>query len=176
MRKLIGFFKVVTLLAILVISISSCSKNDNQVHPDYVGAWMSIDSISTVYGNTSLKDVITLTETSFTDLKQIQFMNAWMDFISMKGTLSASGNLINVHITEAGTSFDMDTLLPFLPLGKITSYKEGTPEFDSLLSLAKLSQTFKSEYSVSGNKLTLKTDYNNNGKYEANETTVYTRQ
>ena len=175
MRKLIGFFKVATLLAILVISISSCSKNDNQVHPDYVGAWMSIDSISTVYGNTSLKDVMTLTETSFTDSRQIQVPISllWMDFISMKGTLSTNENLINIKVTEVGTSYNV---LTGLPSGKITTYKEGTPEFDSLLSLAKLLQTFKSEYSVSGNKLTIKTDYNNNGTYEADEIMIYTRQ
>lgn len=175
MRKFKGFFKAATLLAILVIFISSCNKKDNQIHPDYVGTWMSTDTISTDYGNTSIKDLMTLTETSFSDLRQIQIpiTLSWLDFTNLKGTLSANGNLINIKVTEAGTSLNM---LTNLPSGKITSYKEGTPEFDSLLSLAKLSQTFKSEYSVSGNKLTLKTDYNNNGKYEANETTVYTRQ
>lgn len=170
-----GFYKVATFLAILVIFISSCSKKDNQVHPDYVGAWMSMDTISTAYGTTALKDVMTLTETSFTDLRQVQVLvlNTWMDFISLKGTLSVNGNSININITEAGTSLNMAT---GIPSGKITTYKEGTPEFDSLLSQAKLSKTFTSEYSVSGNKLTIKTDYNKNGKYDAGEIMVFTKQ
>ena len=171
------FYKVALFLAILVIFISSCSKKDkmeNQVHPDYVGAWMSTDTIYIPnYGTTSIKDVMTLTETNFSDLRQVQVLTVWMDFISMKGTLSVDGNLINVKITEAGTSLNMATKIPS---GKITTYKEGTPEFDSLLSLAKLSKAFKSEYSVSGNKLTLKTDANNNGTYDAGEITVYTKQ
>ena len=175
--KLIGFYKVATLLAVLFIFSSSCKKDkqkDDKVNPDYVGTWTAMSSISTDYGDTSLKDLMTLTETSFTDLRQIQFMNAWLDFTSMKGTLSVNGNLININIAEAGTSFDMAT---GIPSGTIKTYKAGTPEFDKLLSQAKLSKTFKSEYSVAGNKLTLKTDYNEDGDYlDELETTVYTRQ
>ena len=175
MRNFKGLYKVATFLAIFVIFSSSCKKDNQVPHPDYMGAWMSMDTISTAYGTTALKDVMTLTETSFTDLRQVQVpvLNTWMDFISTKGTLSVDGNSINVKITEAGTSLNMATKIPS---GKITTYKEGTPEFDSLLSLAKLSKAFKSEYSVSGNKLTLKTDANNNGTYDAGEITVYTKQ
>ena len=173
-------YKIATLLAIVVIFSSSCKK-DNKVNPiytDYVGTWMSMDTISIPnYENTSIKDVMTLTETSFADLRQIQFMNAWMDFVSMKGTLSVNGNLINVNITEVGTSFNMVTFLPFFPLGTIKSYKEGTPEFDSILSQVNQSKTFKSEFSVSDNKLTIKTDLNKDGDYlDDKEITIYSKQ
>lgn len=176
--KVIKLYTVAALLVMVVLFSSSCQKDDqvNSGNASYVGTWIAMDMISIPsYENTSLKDVMTLTETSFTDLRQIQFMNGWMDFISMKGTLSVNGNLITVNVTEAGTSFNMDTLLPFFPLGTIKSYKEGTPEFENLLSLAKLSKTFTSDYSVSDNQLTLKTDYNKNGTFDAGETTVYTK-
>jgi hypothetical protein len=57
------------------------------------------------------------------------------------------------------------------------SYKEGSAEFEAILSQSEQSKTFESEYSVSGDKFTLKTDNNDDGDYlDGDEVTVYTKQ
>ena len=50
-------------------------------------------------------------------------------------------------------------------------------QFSSLLSQSGMEKTFKSEYSISANNLTLKTDINKDGDYnDENEVTIYTKQ
>ena len=172
--KLLEFYKVAVFLTVLVTFSSSCKKDD-KVNADYVGTWIAVNPISTEFGSTSLKEIMTLTETTFTDLMQILIPgNNWVEYVNMKGSISVNGNLIDVTIAEVGTAFDMNT---GLPTGVIKTYKTGSPEFDTLLSKAGRSKTFKLEYSVSGKELTLKSDNNGDGDYlDANETKVYTKQ
>lgn len=178
--KFIQFYKIATLLAIFVIFSSSCKKDkkDNPNNLDYVGTWTDMDFISTDYGDTESKEIMTLTETSFTNLMQVLIpipVDFWMDYASLKASISVNGNLIDLTVNEVGiTSVDMSA---GFPIGKMTIYKEGTTEFDTLLSGAGQSKTFKSEYSVAGNKLTIKTDINKDGDFlDDKETRVYTKQ
>jgi len=56
-------------------------------------------------------------------------------------------------------------------------YKTGSSDFQRIMSENGIPQTFTSQFSVSGNKLTIMTDVNNNGNYtDPGETTVYTKQ
>src|SRR5665648_56411 len=80
-----------------------------------------------------------------------------------------------VTISEIGIS--SLNAITGLPTGTIIGYKEGSVEFESILSQTEQSQTFESEYSISGSELTLKTDNNYDGDYlDEDEVTVYTKQ
>ncbi len=168
--------KLAALLSVLIIISSSCKKDD-EVTPDFVGTWVATESIPLATGFTAIKEVITFSEDSFIDLIQMpgESSDKWIDYVSMKGSIAVNGNLITATVTELGiSSFNMVT---GMPTGTITSYKAGSAEFETLLSQTEQSKTFKSEYSIEGDKLTLKTDNNNDGDYlDANETNVYTRQ
>jgi hypothetical protein len=124
---------------------------------------------------TPVMDVMSFTERSFFDALQLKLPDdQWTDYISMRGSVSVQGNKMSLAITEAGIyAFDLET---GLPTGVVTRYKAGSAELDLLLSVSGQPKAFESEYSVSGNKLTLVTDYNVNGVFgDEFETTVYTR-
>jgi hypothetical protein len=56
-------------------------------------------------------------------------------------------------------------------------YKEGTPQFDNIFSQTGQTQTFGFEFSISGNTLTVYSDYNSDGDYlDEDEAVVYTKQ
>ena len=175
------FYKLATFMAIVLIFSSSCKKDDPvipivvPVTPNYVGTWIAIAPFTTVYGDIQMKDIKTFTDSSFTDRVQLEIAtDLWINYGSMKSSLSVSGNLMNVTITDIGTS---STNMLGIPTGVITSYKKGSAEFNDLISLSGQHNTFSSEYNVSENQLTLKTDINLDGDYlDANETTVYTKQ
>lgn len=177
MKKMIwtDLYKAVVFMAVVLIFSSSCKKDD-PVLPDYVGTWTTVVSYPTDNGNVSVRENMTFTETTFVDLAQMQMAGGqWTDFMKMKGSMSVSGNLMNVTLTEVGIS--TFSMISGLPTGQITSYQTGSADFDDLLAKTGQSKTFKSAYSVSGNQLTLKTDNNEDGDYlDDNETTVYTRQ
>jgi len=178
MKKLnfIELYKLVALLTILVIFSSSCKKDD-EVTPDYAGTWIAVESIPTASGYTAIRDVMTFTENKVTDLIQFPGGSAdkWIDFMNLKGTISVSGNLMTITIVEIGIS--SLNAITGMPTGTIVSYKEGSAEFDALLLQGEQSKTFNSEYSISENKMTLKTDNNNDGDYlDGDEVTVYTKQ
>jgi hypothetical protein len=120
---------------------------------------------------------MTLSKSGFSDLYQVYnpLTGKYTDYIKLGGLLSVSGSTMTIKATEIGvSSFDLVT---GYPTGSITTYKEGSSQFESLFSVSGQAKTQKSEYSIEGNKLTVKTDNNNDGDYtDADETTVYTRQ
>jgi hypothetical protein len=135
-------------------------------------------SIPTATGYTGgFKDNMTFTKSSFTDLIQMPGESAdkWIDYLNMKGSITIIGNMMHVTITELGlSSFDV---ISGRPTGTIISYKEGSSMFDDILNSSEQPKTFESEYSISGDKLTMKTDNNNDGDYlDEDETTIYTKQ
>jgi hypothetical protein len=170
-------FKLTIALFTLVIFFTSCVKED-EVTPDYVGTWISDVPIPTATGYTKgLRDIMTFSENRVVDLIQLPdgTLNQWIDYMNMKGSLSVSGNIMTVTISEIGIS-TMNAVTG-KPTGTIISYKDGSAEFETILSQSDQSKVFVSEYSVSGNQMTIKTDNNNDGDYsDALETTVYTRQ
>lgn len=169
-------FRLALVLTVLAVFCSSCEKDD-EVVSDYVGTWIAEVSIPTASGFTSFRDVMTFSENSVIDLMQIPGGSAdkWIDYMNLKGSITVSENMITVTITELGIS-SVDAITR-MPTGTIISYKEGSVEFEAILSQSEQSKTFQSEYSVSGDKLTLKTDNNDDGDYlDGDEVTVYTKQ
>jgi len=162
-------------MTVVVLFNLSC-KEDETVLPDYAGTWAAVESVPTENGSMQVKDIMTLTETSFSDIHQIQVAtDKWTDMVGMKGSLSVYGDIMSVTITEIGvTSLSGVT---GLPTGVITSYKKGSSEFDALLSANEQPKTFESKYTISGKNMTLQTDHNGDGDYlDKLETSVYVKQ
>lgn len=174
--KLKWFSKSVLLFSTLVVLFTSCKKDD-EINPDYVGSWATIETMSLDGIPTQFKDIMTFSKSGFNDLGQIydESTSKYIDFIKLNGTISVSGTTMNVKITSIGVStFDMITR-QFT--GTIVMNKEGSSVFNNLLTETDQPKSFVSEYSVSGNTMTIKTDNNNDGDYtDADETTVYTKQ
>jgi len=156
----------ILLISAIVLLVSSCSKDDT-VNPVYVGTW----SIATTESGIQFKDFMTFTKDGFTDLTQLYYptTNMWVDVIKTTATISVTGSTMTITYTGIGISTDLT--------GSITMYKTGSSDFQRIMSENGIPQTFTSQFSVSGNKLTIMTDVNNNGNYtDPGETTVYTKQ
>lgn len=169
MKKIFAFGMV--LVAISFATMSSCSKDD-EVSADYVGTWLSDESIA----SSSEKETLILTANSLTINLQTkdETTGSWVEYYGLKGSISVNKQLLTITITEIGVAFDVQT---GEPTGTMTFYKAGSASFDLLLQHAEQSVTFNSEYSVSGNTLTLKTDDNNDGDYmDEGESTTFTKQ
>jgi hypothetical protein len=163
------------LIFTFVILFSSCRKDT--VNPDYVGKWSAIEIFTENGVSIQYKDIMTFSTGGFNDLGQLYDASTskFIDYIELNGTISVSGTTMSVMITEIGfSSFDM---ISGKPTGTIVSYKEGSSQFESLITQSGQPKSFTSEYSVSGNEMTIKTDNNNDGDYtDLNETIVYTKQ
>jgi hypothetical protein len=167
--------KVILMITVPVIMLSSCSKND-EVNADYIGTWSAAVTVSESGNSLQCKDKITFTQSGFSDLLQLRDPSTgkYIDYMKLNGAMNVSGNAMNIKVTEIGvSSFDVTGY----PTGSIIMYKEGSSIFTSLFEQTGQPQTFKSVYEISGSKLTLKTDNNNDGDYtDAGETTVYTKE
>lgn len=169
--KIKSVFAMMVMLTAMIVSISSCSK-DNEITADYVGTWVANSSMD----GSETKETMTFTSTSVTNLLQIKYAtsNNWVDYISMKGSISVNKQLMTVTLTEIGLAFDFMT---GEPTATMTTYKAGSSLFDMILEGSGQSVSFQSEYSVSGNTLTLKTDNNDDGDYlDEEESVTYTKQ
>lgn len=167
---------LVVLLTITAVLGTSCKKDDDDDEKaDYVGKWTSEETITSEEGTELYKDIMTLTRTTFEDIIQTtDSEDGWVDSFFIKGTISANGNIIDVHVSEVGVS-EIDPVSGEFT-GNMTTYKEGSLLFEAIIAESGQDKDFQSEYSIEGNKMTLKTDTNDDGDYnDENETTVYTR-
>ncbi|MCX7986667.1 MAG: hypothetical protein N2662_06995 [Bacteroidales bacterium] len=179
MKALMKIFNrafIMAISTILLLTFVSCE--DDEKDPAFVGTWVATDVLYfSEDQNSEYKDIMTFTSSTFTNIGQVKNPNTnqWKDYVCLKGKISVTGNLLNVTITEIGmTSFD---LLTGMPTGTLVYYKDTQSEFSQIMSEFGMDKTFKSEYSVSGNTLTLKTDHNDDGDYnDEGEITVYSRQ
>jgi hypothetical protein len=167
--------KALLMIAVPVIMLSSCSKDD-EVSADYMGTWSAVVTVSESGNSIQCKDKFTFTQSGFSDLLQLRDPSTgkYIDYMKLNGSMTVSGNALNMKVTEIGVStFDVAGY----PTGSIIMYKEGSSVFTSLFSQTGQSQNVKSVYEVSGSKMTLKTDNNNDGDYtDDGETTVYTKE
>lgn len=166
-----------TFMVLLVITaaFTSCKKDDNpEQNADYVGKWNSDVITSDTEGDH--KENLTLTKNTFEDIIQTKVTSgAWVNSIIVKGTMTVTNNVMNVHISEIGISEIDDQSGEFT--GNVTTYNEGSLLYGLIMDQVGQDADFQSEYTVSSSKLTLKTDMNNDGDFsDANETTMYTRQ
>lgn len=167
--------KTAVFMAVAVMFNSSCTKEDI-ILPDFVGTWVTVETVALNGSYVQVKDIKTFTPTGFTDMIQKQLASdTWTDYVGMKGTLSVYGDVMNMTVTEIGAS--SYSMVTNLPTGVMTSYQKGTPEFDALISQMHQPKNFESKFSVSGNKMIIQTDLNADGDYlDEMETSVYTRQ
>lgn len=167
---------LMVLLVITAVFSTSCNKDDDDEtqNADYVGKWSSDIIISDEDGD--YKDNLTLTKNTFEDVIQMQNSNNnWVNSVIVKGTMTVSGNKMNVHVSEIGISEIDETTGDFT--GNITTYQEGSLFYGIIMDQVGQDPDFQSEYSVNDNKMTLKTDMNNDGDFsDANESILYTRQ
>ncbi|MBN1112870.1 MAG: hypothetical protein JXA53_08150 [Bacteroidales bacterium] len=167
--------KSILLLSVMVITFSSCKKDDPEVN-NYIGTWSANQNITQDGVSMDIKDIITLTEDSFIDYAQ--FLNPstgkYVDLMKMSGNLSVNSTTMLITIKEIGIA----QINPNTGQSSgMFTVKEGDAQFNNLFTQLGISKSYKSEYSVSGNKLTIKTDGNNDGDYtDKNETVIYTRQ
>ncbi|HLN75118.1 MAG: hypothetical protein ACM3O8_02645 [Methylococcaceae bacterium] len=166
-----------TLMFLLVTTavFTSCNKDENTVqNADYVGKWSSDVITSDTQGDS--KHNLTLTKNTFEDIIQTKVSSgAWVNSFIVKGTMTVTNNVMNVHVSEIGVSEINDQTKEFT--GNITTYKEGSLLYGLILDQTGKKADFQSEYTVISNKLTLKSDLNKDGDFlDANETTTYNRQ
>jgi hypothetical protein len=169
--------KLLVFAASMAFMISSCETDDKDSKPsDYIGVWAMEQTVSTEAGNIELKDIITFTQSNFTEVAKIMDTTTgnWIDFIGRKGDITVSSGGMDVSLTEAGTtSVDISGN----PTGVIIYYKEGTDEFSEMLISFEMSKDYKAKYTIADNKLTLKADNNNNGSFEdEDEVHIFTNQ
>jgi hypothetical protein len=165
------------LLGIMLVAVlfagSSCSKDDEvSESAEYVGTWQA----STDLEGIEAKETLILTSNTFNIKYQIKdpTSGAWVDYIAMKGSIAVNNKIITGTIKEIGIAFDF---LTGEPTATMTTYAEGSSMFNLIISESVGGATFTSEYSVSGNTLTLKTDDNGDGDYlDEGESEMFTKQ
>jgi hypothetical protein len=171
-----NFRKTVLIISVFSLIMASCTKS-KEVNPDYVGSWASEQAIMSGTAVLQIKDIYTFTKDGFTELGQVfdETASKYIDYIKLMGSMNVTDAIMNVHVTDIGIStFDVIT---GGPTGTIVTYKEGSSQYNSILSQTGQSASYSFQYSVSGNSLTIYSDNNGDGDYaDANETTVYTRQ
>jgi hypothetical protein len=167
MKKFKLFLPAVVLA---ILFFSSCEKDDA---PDYVGTWVTTESMDMGESSLEFKETLTLKEGSFNSLIQMGAEGQYVDFMGVKGSLDVSGQSVTMTITSVGM---VDMTDP--NASGLTWYEEGTDDFDSMIkeSMEMDSNSMTGEYAVDGNKLTLKSDVNGDGTYSDDEITVYTKK
>ncbi|MGQ8335910.1 hypothetical protein ACUNWD_05115 [Sunxiuqinia sp. A32] len=165
------------LITLAFTFIVSCSKDDSDNNPDYVGTWVAEYTETQDDVTLDAKEVLTLTENSFIDEGMIKYpvLNVWIKYFEIEGELSVSGNKINVFPNKIGIiSIDEET--GWLA-EDMTYYNYEDGEFDVLLEEFEFEESTEIEYRVDGNKLTMMQDYNMDGDFDdEDEQVVYTRQ
>src|ERR1035437_4931600 len=106
MSKFKCFSNSVLLLSVIIVLFSSCNKKDNELNPDYVGTWMALQTITQDGVSIQFKDLMTFSKDGFSDLGQVYdvITSKYIDYVKLNGTMSVSGDVMNINITEIGVS------------------------------------------------------------------------
>jgi hypothetical protein len=176
--KLLFRTAILALVSTAVLSVSSCKKDDDKdsTPTDFLGTWVTEQTVPTDLGDIQVRDIITFTPADFSEVAKVldESTNEWIDFIGRKGKIVVRKGSMDVTLTEAGTS-ELDE--NGNPTGVITYYKEGTTEFTQILQFMEMEKQYKALYTVSGSSMTLKADNNNNGSYDdEDEVHVFEKQ
>ena len=162
-------------VAVILIHVTSCRKDEKADKPaDYVGTWICDKTVDSEDGSFVIRDVVTFSKNSFTEVAKIQDTDGnWLSIIGRKGNFTPGDGKMDVSLTEAGmTGFDSNGN----PTGNIVYYKAGTSEFSDVLVEMEMSQHYKAQYSVAGSSLTLTADTNDNGSYDDEDVYVFAKQ
>lgn len=181
MKTVTHFFllKLVSVLLLLTFLDQSCKKADHNPDQDnakYIGTWLDMRSVDEGEATVEVKNILTLSTDSLSYFAQygITALGPWIGVFKLNGTAADSaGMVLKVTVTSISVpKFDAnDNITGY------TVYKPTDPTFLQLLSQFNFEQSFGFKYSISGNQMTLKRDFNNDGDFsDVNETIVYTKQ
>lgn len=170
-----SWIRAFMFLFAIATTFTSCTKDEDVTQDaDYVGKWSSeVTDPSAEQGD--YIQVLTLTKNSFDAMVKTQNdQRQWVNSFALKGNMTVNGNKMNIHISEFGTSIN---ILTGENSNTITYYKEGSLPFETFMASSGREKDYQSEYTVTGNILTLKTDINDDKDYnDTDEIMVYTRQ
>ncbi|RXQ95850.1 hypothetical protein EO244_05955 [Ancylomarina salipaludis] len=150
----------VVLMMCLMFSVNSCKDDDdddgngNHVIPSYVGTWQLTDESGLE------KQVLVITETTFKMTLALYIDEEWVDIMSVQGNYSELGNIFMLTITRLGIIADEETY-------EMVYYTPDDPEWDLLLDDEfEIEDQFEVKFVVSGNKLTVISDDNDDGVFD----------
>lgn len=177
MNTLTNIQKVKFLAVVVLISwaLQGCEKEEYV--PDYVGTWVSEQDLTKQGGSPAVRDMLDFSEGSFTNLGQVKDIknDKWLDFIGVKGRIIIKNDVMQVEVLEMGIS-KID-VFSGLPTGLIHYYRPDQAEFTTIINKSHLSTSYQSNFLVTGNKLTLQTDKNNDGDFaDQGEITTFVKQ
>lgn len=172
-NKLILSCKLLTLLLLSTVTLSSCDKDDVDA-PAFVGTWQNeqegVDltlKLKTSVIAIHSRDVLTLEKNSYVKTYEHKYTTfGWVVIDGEKGAISEANGILTVTQKQKSEFVDESNA----SLG--VTYIDIQPP---------LPDSFKAKWSVIGNKLTIITDGNNDGDFEDVDESddyqmVYTRQ
>jgi hypothetical protein len=157
-------------MSVLLTVLLYCSCENKKEEPPFVGTWLTTNTQE----GFEMKDSLTLTENTFTDIISISVNNNWLEYMGIEGTHQATGNQLVLN----ADSVAMAKINIFT--GEIYNglewYKRGSEEFNQYISKFGMA-TMKGEYLIDGDTLTVKMDMDGDGFYSAyGEITDYLRK
>ena len=157
---------VMGLTLLLLMPLGSCSSDDDDDDAGFIGTWERMESGDQ---DVEMKQVLVITATTFEVKMQMELLAQWLDFMVIKGTYTAEGDIMSMTVTQVGLiKEDLSGLQYFSP---------SDPEWDAILAgEVEMPESFDAKYSVSGDKLTIIFDDNEDGIYDpVEEGVVFTR-
>ena len=149
-----------SLLVLSSITFASCSDDDEETTtPAYVGT--QVEDESMIYAPlkailmTEYRDILTLTTSTFEMNEQVKYDGSanWISYTGEKGSLNQNGNVISIKfLEESVTLYDEYNYYTGITYEKIP---------------VKDQETIDAQWSVTGNKLSVIIDENNDGKFDA---------
>jgi hypothetical protein len=168
-------YAIITVCLALLL-ITACEEDEPEVIPDYVGSWSTSWAYIDEGDTMEVKEIMTLTADTYTDITQLRSYpnGTFIDFYGLKGTFTVSGYTMSIDIKQIGlTTADGEGN----PTGNLIYYKEGDPEYFTLVSELGQPDDFDADYSIAGDFMTFLVDWNEDGDfYDAGELTIFTRQ
>ena len=160
----------ILLAFLLLVSLVFTNCEEEAKTPDYVGTWEYTETDTS--GATATMTLI-LTETTVDMTMVLTSEGISITMGTMKGDLSVDGNKMTITVTEIGVpDIDWETF----EFKGIITVKPGDEGWDEAVAESG-GETWTAEWSVSGDKLTVKSDDNNDGDYEdEDETMVFTKK
>lgn len=173
----IGLCRIVLMLFILLLAISSC-KNDTDESSGYQGKWKTERAIPSTYGYTKADYFLTISENKYNEsffiLSSTMYGN--LRFVSIDGSISISGTQIQFRpakLSYYNCNNEKEKIEPPYNIVPYNFQDDGS----HLTGLFYPISSYKAEFTFDGKTLNLQIDYDSDGDYsEYVETIVYTRQ
>lgn len=175
--------KTKLLILLIVAVIMGCEKDEEG--PAYVGTWEYYEEdevlqTEPIQITLSSKMVLTLTTNTWQMIMRIKvppLISDFENYMGFKGTMTVDGEDVEIVFREVGLREINEETFSFID-DEITWYSQATDPnmFGMLFDEYGPSQTtISGKLIVEGGKLTMKMDENQNGQYEPDEITVFTK-